>query len=91
MLTPERRRRAEQAAQILQSEVFNDALASIEDDLCAQWRGCGDMQERETLWQALQASRRLRAAILRELEDAAFDDEQDGVFRRLLRMINGGK
>jgi hypothetical protein len=60
----ERAGRAIAVRALLEDPNIKDALASIEDDLVAEWRKTFDAQERDNLWRAVQIMDRLKTWML---------------------------
>lgn len=60
----ERAGRAVAVRALLEDPNIKDALASIEDDLVAEWRKTFDAQERDNLWRAVQIMDRLKTWML---------------------------
>ena len=61
-MTPEARaQRAVAVRALMDDQNIQDAFASIEADLQAEWRACRIPQERENLWHALNVMERLQA------------------------------
>ena len=67
----ERRDRAMEAARILNSAVFRDALDAMDAQYVSAWRAAREQDEREHWWRMQNCVATLRRELFRELQGAA--------------------
>jgi hypothetical protein len=82
------RRRAEEAARILSSPLFNEAYALLDKKTVSAWRAARSPEERERLHMRQDILADLWMELCRHIEMAANrENEADGFFRTILKQL----
>ena len=69
----EKKQKALEAASILNSAVFTEALGRLDERCVTRWRTAKTAEEREQAWHAQRAVAALRKELFDRLQDAAID------------------
>jgi hypothetical protein len=65
------RMKAEQAAAVLQNDLFHESFKELEKDIIDRWRTAQDPEKRESLYYELRALGSIRTALVEHINKAA--------------------
>lgn len=76
-MTPtEELERGQLAADVLENEVFKDAMAQLQQEIVTQWQGEKDQLSRDWLWTMNRAAKRLQQVLTDTMQTGKLRQEQ---------------